>query len=47
MSAWFYRGHNPNLDFFQVRPEFKNVHLELAKPVNIILFLYFIIYNLF
>lgn len=22
-SAWFYRGHSPNLDFFQVRPEFK------------------------
>ena len=25
LSAWFYRGHNPNLDFFQVRPEFKEI----------------------
>jgi len=23
LSAFFYRGHSPNLDFFQVRPEFK------------------------
>lgn len=25
LSAWFYRGHSPNLDFFQVRPEFKEI----------------------
>lgn len=25
ISAWFYRGHSPNLDFFQVRPEFKDI----------------------
>ena len=25
LSAWFYRGHSPNLDFFQVRPEFKDI----------------------
>lgn len=25
LSAWFYRGHNPNNDFFQVRPEFKEI----------------------
>ena len=27
LSAWFYRGHSPNLDFFQVRPEFKEIKL--------------------
>lgn len=26
ISAWFYRGHSPNQDFFQVRPEFKEIH---------------------
>lgn len=25
ISAWFYRGHSPNLDFFQVRPWFKEI----------------------
>lgn len=25
LSAWFYRGHSPNLDFFQVRPYFKEI----------------------
>ena len=25
LSAWFYRGHSPNLDFFQVRPWFKDI----------------------
>lgn len=25
LSAWFYRGHSPNLDFFQVRPYFKQI----------------------
>ena len=25
ISAWFYRGHSPNIDFFQVRPEFKDI----------------------
>eukprot|EP01041_Mallomonas_annulata_P003839 gene3839-7645_t len=25
LSAWFYRGHSPNIDFFQVRPEFKEI----------------------
>ena len=25
LSAWFYRGHSPNLDFFQVRPWFKEI----------------------
>ena len=25
LSAWFYRGHSPNLDFFSVRPEFKEI----------------------
>lgn len=25
LSAFFYRGHSPNLDFFQVRPEAKEI----------------------
>lgn len=25
LSAFFYRGHSPNNDFFQVRPEFKDI----------------------
>ena len=25
LSAWFYRGHNPNNDFFHVRPYFKDI----------------------
>eukprot|EP00597_Dinobryon_sp_UTEXLB2267_P012007 CAMPEP_0170123592 /NCGR_PEP_ID=MMETSP0020_2-20130122/17581_1 /TAXON_ID=98059 /ORGANISM="Dinobryon sp., Strain UTEXLB2267" /LENGTH=250 /DNA_ID=CAMNT_0010355179 /DNA_START=48 /DNA_END=800 /DNA_ORIENTATION=- len=25
LSAFFYRGHSPNLDFFQVRPYFKDI----------------------
>lgn len=25
LSAWFYRGHTPNNDFFQVRPYFKDI----------------------
>ena len=25
ISAWFYRGHTPNNDFFQVRPYFKDI----------------------
>ena len=25
LSAWFYRGHSPNVDFFQVRPWFKEI----------------------
>ncbi|RYH17556.1 hypothetical protein EON65_28440 [archaeon] len=25
ISAYYYRGHSPNLDFFQVRPEFKEI----------------------
>ncbi len=25
ISAWFYRGHSPNNDFFQVRDYFKDV----------------------
>jgi hypothetical protein len=25
LSAWFYRGHTPNNDFFQVRPYFKEI----------------------
>jgi hypothetical protein len=25
LSAWFYRGHSPNLDFFSVRPYFKEI----------------------
>lgn len=25
LSAWFYRGHSPNSDYFQVRPEFKEI----------------------
>ena len=25
MSAWFYAGHNPNNDAFQVRPEFLKI----------------------
>ena len=25
LSAWFYRGHSPNLDYFQVRPWFKEI----------------------
>mmetsp|Transcript_9573 Transcript_9573/g.15777 ORF Transcript_9573/g.15777 Transcript_9573/m.15777 type:complete len:358 (+) Transcript_9573:290-1363(+) len=31
LSAFFYRGHSPNLDFFQVRPEFKLIK-EGKKP---------------
>jgi hypothetical protein len=34
LSAWFYRGHSPNLDFFQVRPYFKDINLgKLPKVV--------------
>lgn len=33
LSAWFYRGHSPNLDFFQVRPEFKEIKLGLRPKV--------------
>lgn len=31
LSAWFYRGHNPNNDFFNVRPEFKEIY-EGKRP---------------
>ena len=31
LSAWFYRGHSPNNDFFQVRPEFKEIR-EGKRP---------------
>jgi len=33
ISAWFYRGHSPNLDFFQVRPEFKDIKDGLRPQV--------------
>jgi hypothetical protein len=26
LSAWFYRCHSPNIDCYQVRPEFKLIH---------------------
>ncbi len=31
LSAWFYRGHTPNNDFFQVRKEFKDIR-EGKRP---------------
>ena len=31
LSAWFYHGHNPNNDFFQVRPYFKE-YREGIRP---------------
>lgn len=34
ISAWFYRGHSPNLDFFQVRPEFKEISNGLRPRVT-------------
>lgn len=34
LSAWFYRGHSPNMDFFQVRPEFKQIKLGLRPKVS-------------
>ena len=34
LSAWFYRGHSPNLDFFQVRPEFKEIKNGLRPKVT-------------
>lgn len=30
ISAWFYKGHSPNIDFFHVRPEFANIRKGLA-----------------
>jgi hypothetical protein len=33
LSAWFYRGHSPNLDFFQVRPWFKEIKDGLRPKV--------------
>lgn len=33
LSAWFYRGHSPNLDFFQVRPWFKEIKDGLRPRV--------------
>lgn len=35
ISAWFYRGHNPNNDFFDVRPEFKEIKKGTAPKVRI------------
>lgn len=34
ISAFFYRGHSPNLDFFQVRPEFKEISKGLKPKVT-------------
>lgn len=34
ISAWFYRGHSPNIDFFQVRPEFKDIKDGKRPPVT-------------
>lgn len=34
ISAFFYRGHSPNLDFFQVRPEFKLIKEHKAPRVE-------------
>lgn len=34
ISAWFYRGHSPNLDFFQVRPEFKDIQTGKRSRVE-------------
>lgn len=34
ISAWFYRGHSPNLDFFQVRPEFKLISEGKRRKVT-------------
>ncbi len=27
ISAWFYGGHNPNTDAFNVRPEFRDIRM--------------------
>lgn len=35
ISAFFYRGHSPNLDFFQVREEFKLIKDGLKPKVYI------------
>jgi hypothetical protein len=34
LSAFFYRGHSPNLDFFKVRPEFKLIKEGKAPKVK-------------
>jgi hypothetical protein len=34
ISAFFYRGHSPNLDFFQVRLEFKRIAQGQAPRVT-------------
>ena len=34
ISAFFYRGHSPNLDFFSVRPEFKEIKLGKKPKVT-------------
>jgi hypothetical protein len=34
LSAWFYRGHSPNNDFFQVRPEFKDIKFGRKPKVT-------------
>ena len=34
ISAWFYRGHTPNNDFFQVRPYFKDIYLGKLPKVH-------------
>ena len=34
LSAFFYRGHSPNLDFFQVRPYFKDIQLGKLPRVE-------------
>jgi hypothetical protein len=34
LSAFFYRGHSPNNDFFQVRPYFKQIRLGLLPKVD-------------
>lgn len=34
ISAFYYRGHSPNLDFFQVRPEFKDIKEGRKPKVN-------------
>jgi hypothetical protein len=33
LSAWFYHGHSPNIDYFQVRSYFKEIAKGLRPKV--------------
>jgi hypothetical protein len=45
VSAWFYRGHNPNNDFFQVRPEFKEIKQGKRRKAEFVEYLEMVEYN--